>query len=286
MKSHDAPQEVPALVECEWLREHLDKQDIYLIEINRVSLDHYDTGHIPGAVGWNWKSALWDPNMREFPSPQEFANRLSQAGILPTTRIVVYGEPVQFGVYAWWALRYCGHENTVLLNGGHRAWEARGYELTTDRPARRAEVDYPLQMRRGVMRASRNHVLEIIGDSDSCIIDARSPEEYAGQALGSPDANHGAERFGRIPGAVHAYFEEFLDSEERFREPSEIRARLATIGATSDKSHIAYCRLSHRASVAYFAMTQLLGYPDVRLYDGSWTEWGSMVGMPIEVPSD
>lgn len=276
----------PALVEVDWLHEHLDDPDLCLIEVNRVGLDHYNRHHIPGAIGWNWKQALWDPAMREFPAPEEMAKRLSEAGITPQMRIVVYGEPVQFGVYAWWVLKYCGHENTSLLNGGHRAWVSRGYDLTDRRPEQSAPTQYPVLRQRDGMRASRDAVLQSLGRADTCVVDARTSDEYHGRALGSPDANHGAERYGRIPGAVHVYFGDLLDEDERFRSADELRARLNQEGATPDKRVISYCRLSHRASVAYFAMTQILGYSDVRLYDGSWTEWGSMVGMPIENPSD
>lgn len=274
----------PALVDADWLRDHLDDPDVRLVEVDRSGTEPYEDHHIPGAIGWNWKQALWDPYMREFPAPEDFARRMSEAGITPQTRVVIYGEPVQFGVYAWFVMRYCGHENTVMLDGGHRNWVAAGHEMTTARPAARRATDYPVQARQEWMRASRDDVLEAIDRDDTLILDVRSPDEYHGRALGGPKSNHGAERYGHIPGARHLFFGELLDERERFRAPDDLRRLLEGVGATPDRKLIVYCRLSHRSTLAFFTMTQILGYPDVRVYDGSWTEWGSMVGMPIENP--
>ena len=225
---------------------------------------------------------LWEAHMREFPSAEEFARRLGAAGIGDATTVVVYGEPVQFGIYAWWALRYCGHERVCVLDGGRRRWVAEGFPLSRDEappaPAAHARV-----ARNERMRAGREQVLAAIREGRTVILDARSPEEYRGERVGAPGSpDVGAVRYGRIPGARHLYYQELLGADERFRPGAEIRALLEARGAHARDDVIAYCRMSHRATVLYFAMTQLLGYPSARVYDGSWTEWGNVVGLPIE----
>lgn len=272
------------LVEPEWLDKHKNDPDICIIEIDRVGINNYRAGHIPGAIGWNWKEMLWDERMREFPAPDVFARRLANAGISQTTKVIIYGEPVQFGTYAWWVFQYCGHRETYLLNGGHRAWANRGLPLITGEPTPRPRVDYQPLARNETMRARREDVLRAIDDPQSQILDVRSKEEYEGRALGTPEANHGAERFGRIPGALHRHFQDLLEDDDRFKSASEMSLLLGKSGLDNKSDTITYCRLSHRASLVYFAVTQLLGHSHVKVYDGSWTEWGSMVGMPIETP--
>ena len=274
----------PALVDAAWLAAHKDDPDVCLIEIDRFSLDQYESGHIEGAIGWNWKQALWDKNIREFPDPDEFARRVGEAGIGNDTYVIIYGEPIQFGVYAWWVLRYCGHQNVALLDGGHRRWQAEGRPLVAEATAPPNPVTYNPVKRNEAMRASRDDVLAAIGNPQTNILDARAPEEFNGKMLGTPEGNHGAERYGRIPGARHRHFTDLLTDDERFKPKEELHRLFDETGVDPEKKTIAYCRLSHRATVAYFSLTELLGYQNVRVYDGSWTEWGSIVGVPIENP--
>lgn len=278
-----------ALVDPEWLSQRLDDPSVRVVHIDWEGTDAYRQGHIPGAVGRNWKEWLWDPVTREFPSPSEFARRCAEAGISNDTTVVFYGEPVQFGTYGWWVFKLMDHRDVRLLDGGRGRWVAEGRALESGAgPAAAEAVRYeaPTSVN-DRMRATRDEVLARLGDFASAeraiLLDHRSPEEYRGELVnvpGKPDV--GAERYGHIPGARHLHFADFLRSDTSFKSPEELRALFDGVGATSEKEVISYCRLSHRATLAYFVMTELLGYDRVRSYDGSWTEWGSMVGMPIE----
>jgi thiosulfate/3-mercaptopyruvate sulfurtransferase len=226
---------------------------------------------------------LWDEYARDFPSPEEFARRCSAAGIANDTTVVFYGEGVQFGIYAWWAFRYCGHAKSKVLDGARHRWLAEGRSLGTEEPPPAMPVQYEPVKRNEKMRIRRDKVLAALGRNEKVILDGRSPEEYRGQRVGGPGGpDVGAVRYGRIPGARHLYFEDLLDTNKAFKPASEIRKLAESCGATSEREVIAYCRMSHRATVLYFALTQLLGYPKMRLYDGSWTEWGNLVGVPFE----
>lgn len=270
-----------ALVNTEWVAQHVEDPTVRLVEVDRVGTESYLCGHIPGAVGWHWKQQLWDPHDREFPAPDVLAGRLGAAGISRDTTIVVHGDPVQFGTYAWWALTYCGHPDVRLLDGTKTRWIREGRPLTTDVVAP-APVRYEPARRLPSMRILREEVLASLGRSDTILVDLRSPEEYRGERVAPPGMpDDGAERAGHIPGARHLYFSEMLHDDETFRPVDELRALWAARGATPDKHVVVYCRLSHRATLAYFVLTQLLAYPRVRSYDGSWTEWGSVVGVPI-----
>ena len=267
--------------------DRLDDPGLRLVHIDWVGTETYDQGHIPGAIGWNWKDWLWDALVREFPSPQEFARRCGISGIANDTTVVFYGEPVQFGTYAWWVFKYMNHEDVRLLDGGWRRWKAAGLPLVTERQVVQPVSYEPSDNIRRSMRASREEILASLDDfkagTRAVLLDHRSPEEFRGELVnvpGKPDV--GAERYGRIPGAKHLHYTDFLQPDTSFKSRDELKALLASRGATPDKRIVSYCRLSHRATLAYFVMTELLGYDKVKSYDGSWTEWGSMVGMPIE----
>jgi thiosulfate/3-mercaptopyruvate sulfurtransferase len=276
-----------ALVSPPWLQEHLDDPGVRLVHIDSNETESYDRGHIPGAVGWNWKEWLWDPYIRDFPTPEEFARRCAEWGISNHTTVVIYGEPLQYGTYAWWVFKYMGHPDVRLLDGSWIRWKAEGRALVTDRPTIIPATYDPPKRRNDPMRARREQLLAEIeayrSGEKTVLLDHRSPQEFNAQRVNAPDRDdHGAERYGRIPGARHLYFEDFLNSDGTFKPKDELRRLLEQRGATPDKNIVSYCRLSHRATLAYFVMTQLLGYENVKSYDGSWTEWGSMVGMPIE----
>jgi len=221
--------------------------------------------------------------MRDFPSPQDFAERMGAAGIGNDTTVVLYGEDIQFGIYAWWTLTYCGHEHLKVLDGGRHRWQAEGLSLTTDEPPPAAPVTYRPATRKERMRVMRDEVLTAVNAGDTVILDARSPEEYSGERVQGPGGpDHGAVRAGRIPGARHIYFLELLDETKSYLPATELAERVAQRGVGSDDKIIAYCRMSHRATALYFALTEILGFEKVRVYDGSWTEWGNLVGFPIE----
>jgi thiosulfate/3-mercaptopyruvate sulfurtransferase len=274
-----------ALVDPGWLSAHLDDPDVRIIEIagmGQEQMQAYRSGHVPGALGWEWKTMLWDTHARDFPDPQTFASRLGEAGIGNDTLVVFYGEPVQFGIYAWWAFRYCGHSNVKVLDGGRERWQTERGQLTSDTSALPAPKAYRPVGRREHMRTGRDDVIAALGTS-TVILDGRSLPEFRGERVGAPGhPDTGALRYGRIPGARHLMFEALLNADKSFKSSEEIRGVVEERGARSDASIITYCRMSHRATVLYFALTELLAYPNVRVYDGSWTEWGNLVGVPVE----
>ena len=275
-----------ALVTPDWVEARTGDPGVCIIEIGGLGqeeLQAYRQGHVPGALGWEWKSTLWDHHDREFPSPDEFARRLGAAGIAHDTTVVFYGEPVQFGLYAWWTFKYCGHRNVKVLDGARYRWQCEGRPLTTKVPAPRRAVTYRPVERNENMRMGRDDVLAALGRSGQVILDGRSVEEYRGERVGAPGmADTGALRYGRIPGAKHLMFEELLESDKSFRPREALLAAVEARGVDDAKDVITYCRMSHRATVLYFALTELLGYRRVRVYDGSWTEWGNLVGVPVE----
>ncbi|MBS1219463.1 MAG: thiosulfate sulfurtransferase, rhodanese [Proteobacteria bacterium] len=275
-----------ALVDPAWVAAHRDDPGVCLIEIAGLGQDElqaYRAGHVPGAHGWKWKDMLWEAPIRDFPSPQEFARRLGAAGIDNSTTVVFYGEGVQFGIYAWWVFRYCGHENVRVLDGARYRWAEEGRPLVTDIPPLRPPRTYVPTQRVEEMRIRRDDVLKSLHQPGIVLLDGRSPEEYRGERVGAPGTHDsGAMCYGRIPGARHVFFENLLTANKSLKSRDELKAAFDRCGADPDKDIITYCRLSHRATVLYFALTEILGRDRVKVYDGSWTEWGNVVGLPVE----
>lgn len=274
---------IPAsLVDAAWVAARTGDPKVRLVEVDMEGTKAYEAGHIPGALGWHWKTMLWDPLRREFPDPETMAARLGAAGIGNETIVVFYGEPIQFGTYGWWVLRYCGHRDVRLLDGGRTRWVREGRPLVKETPAV-TPMRYTPAAPVPSMRVLRDEVLRRLGDPGAVLVDVRSPEEYRGERVAPPGRpDDGAERAGRIPGAVHLHFLDLLREDGTFKDRDEVRRQCKALGVTPERETIVYCRLSHRASLVSFALTELLGYSRVRNYDGSWTEWGSVVGAPIE----
>jgi thiosulfate/3-mercaptopyruvate sulfurtransferase len=281
---NDTPPSV--LVSPEWVLAHRDDPSVKVVEIaglGQEQMQAWREGHPPGVPCWDWKSALWDSHARDFPSPTDFARRMGEAGITPQTTVVVYGEPVQFGIYAWWTLRYCGHADVRVLDGARHRWKAEGRPMTADVPPAPAPVRYTPAVRDESMRIGRDEVLAMLGMPGTVILDGRSGEEYRGERVGAPgNPDTGALRYGRIPGARHLMFETLLREDKSFKPRGEILQALKAVGVEPGGKAITYCRMSHRATVLYFAMTELAGLDGVRVYDGSWTEWGNLVSVPVE----
>jgi thiosulfate/3-mercaptopyruvate sulfurtransferase len=274
------------LVTTDWLEDHLADPDLRIIEICSVPDDKtYHEGHIPGAMWLFWKSACWQDSDRDFVTPAELAKLFGGMGIGPQSTVVLYGDPVQYGSYAFWAFTMAGHANLRLLDGGRRKWVAEGRPMSQNVP-RFQPQDYPVPTGTSSMRVGREDVREKLGRQGRLLLDVRSPEEYAGKRVSEYTfpVDHGAERKGRIPGAVHLYFKELLNEDDSFKSPEELRNVLSSVGIVPEDFDdiVCYCRLTHRATMAWVAMTHILGCPNVKLYDGSWTEWGSIVGYPIE----
>jgi len=276
----------PALVRADWLEEHLSDPDLRIIEVCSLPGNKtYQQGHIPGAMWVYWKAACWHQTDREFVTPAAMARLFGGMGISPQSTVVLYGDPVQYGSYAFWAFTMAGHSNLRLLDGGRQKWVTDRRPLSSAVP-RFAAVAYPEPAGTSSMRVGRRNVRENLQNPRRLLLDVRSPEEYTGKRVSdySFPVDHGAERTGRIPGAVHLYFKEFLNDDDTFKPPEQLRSVLAAAGVLPEKFDdvVCYCRLSHRATMAWIAMTEILGHPNVKIYDGSWTEWGSIVGYPIE----
>ena len=273
------------LVSPAWLAEHLEDPTVRIFEISSKQDDtRYREGHIPGALWFFWKDICWHRTDREFISPKDLAKRLGAVGVRPQDTLVLYGDPVQYGTYAFWSFTMAGHPNLRLLDGTRTRWAKEGRPLTRDIPLYTA-VDYPPRRGDSSMRVGRDEVRAGLGKPGRLLLDVRSPEEYSGErVMPYPGFDHGAERGGRIPGAVHLYYKSFLNDDDSYKSPAELHAIFQQVGATPEQAAeiISYCRLSHRATLTWFAMRYILGYRNVKIYDGSWTEWGSIVGFPIE----
>lgn len=275
------------VVSPDWLEARLGDPDLAILEISRYQPDEaaYFRGHIPGARYVFWKDFCWDDTERQFPTATEMARRLSALGVGDGTRLVLVGDTIQFATYPYWVLTMTGQERDVfVLDGGHQTWEMEQRPSILDVPpdpiARsRSPGDEDWSSRIG-----RDEVLAGIGRADRMLLDLRSSEEYRGERV-SPTSmafDHGAERKGRIPGARHLYYERLLSATGTFKQPSDVEVELAAAGVGPDAEIVTYCRLSHRASLGWLVLTRILRRSGVRVYDGSWTEWGSMVGMPID----
>ena len=270
-----------ALVETDWLDEHLDDPNVRVIEVDEDTTA-YEKGHIKGAVGWNWATDLHDRLRREYLSQDELAALLSRAGVGNDTTIVLYGGNNNwFAAYAYWILRYLGVGNVKLLNGGRKKWELESRELTQEVPSY-APTEFTLQSPvNGDIRAFRDEVVDKIGKA--ALVDVRSPEEFRGEKL-APDhlPQEQAQVPGHIPGAANIPWGQAANDDGTFRSADELKKLYEGEGITPDKEVIAYCRIGERSSHTWFALVELLGYDNVKNYDGSWTEYGSLVGVPIE----
>ena len=274
------------LVSTQWLAGHLDDPSVVILEVSIDPSDaaDYRSGHIPGAHFVYWKDLLWHDSDREFPSPDVLAKRLCALGVSDDTTVALVGDPFQFAAYAYWVMTMSGQEERcVLVDGGRRTWVAEERPLTTDIPEAAfgdltpGAVDFSPRIGRDEVRAG-------LGPDGPLLIDMRSPEEYRGERVSPPwlAFDHGAERGGHIPGAHNLFIDNVLTSTGTLLPRDELRERFEAVGLTDDVDIVTYCRLSHRGSLAWFILTRLLGASRVRVYDGSWTEWGSLVGFPVE----
>jgi thiosulfate/3-mercaptopyruvate sulfurtransferase len=272
----------PALVTTEWARQHLDDPKVRFLEVD-VDTEAYDTGHLPGATGINWKRQLTDPVLRDLASRDDLEALLRSAGIDDDTTIVVYGDNNNwFAAWAYWQLRYQGLDNVRLLDGGRIKVEADGLPLTTDAPAHAAgSITLPTETREE-LRAYRQQVIDGLG-SEHSLVDVRSPEEFRGE-LSAPAhlPQEAAQRRGHIPGAVNVPWSTAVAADGTFKPIEELRELYGAKGVDGDDEVVAYCRIGERSSHTWFVLHELLGYRNVRNYDGSWTEYGSLVGVPIE----
>ena len=271
-----------ALVDADWVEAHLNDPQVRLIEVD-VDTNAYDQGHIPGAVGFNWKKELQDQVVRAPVSKEHLEELLGGAGVSNDTTIVLYGDNNNwFAAWALWILKYYGHKDVRLLDGGRVKWLSDKREITTEVPSY-AATTYHAEEPVTNVRALRDQVLSQIGQSGVALVDVRSPGEYSGELLAPANLpQEGAQRGGHIPGAANIPWGQAVREDGTFKSAEELRALYGGKGVTPDKEVIAYCRIGERSSHTWFVLNYLLGYPRVRNYDGSWTEWGSLIGVPIE----
>jgi thiosulfate/3-mercaptopyruvate sulfurtransferase len=276
-----------ALVDIDWAREHLDDAKVRFLEVD-VDTSAYDAGHLPGAVPINWTTQLTDGVRRDLVSRADLQALLRDAGTDDDTLIVLYGDNNNwFAAWAYWQLRYHGVDNVRLLDGGRKKIESAGLQLTTEQPSHPPGSITVLGATREDLRAYRDQVIagvaEQAGSAAPGLVDVRSPEEYRGE-LAAPAhlPQEAAQRKGHIPGAVNIPWGQAVAEDGTFRPLDELAQLYGDRGIRPDREVIAYCRIGERSSHTWFVLHELLGYPNVRNYDGSWTEYGSLVGVPIE----
>lgn len=270
------------LVDADWVQAHLNDPKVRLIEVD-VDTKAYDQGHIPGAVGFNWQKELQDQVVRAPVDREQLEKLLSSAGVSNDTTIVVYGDNNNwFAAWALWIFKYYGHQDVRILDGGRAKWLADKREITSQIPEYTATT-YHTSEPNASIRVFRDQVLQELGASNLALVDVRSPGEYSGELLAPANLpQEGAQRGGHIPGAANIPWSQAVREDATFKSAEELRALYGGKGVTPDKEVIAYCRIGERSSHTWFVLSYLLGYNNVRNYDGSWTEWGSLIGAPIE----
>jgi thiosulfate/3-mercaptopyruvate sulfurtransferase len=276
----------PVLVTTEWLVEHFRDDDIVVAEVDE-NPDLYDEGHIPSAVKLHWRDDLQDPVERDVVDRATFERLLGERGIGNDTTVVLYGDKNNwFAAYAYWYLKVYGHSDVRILDGGRQKWIDESRELTTDVPSPAAKT-YNAQERDESIRAYRDQVRDWLGESSRALVDVRSPGEFAGDLIAPPGyEQEGAQRAGHIPTAASIPWASAVRDDGTFKSAEELTELYGGKGITPDKEVTAYCRIGERSAHTWFVLRELLGFERVRNYDGSWTEWGNLVDVPIEKGAD
>jgi thiosulfate/3-mercaptopyruvate sulfurtransferase len=271
------------LVSTDWVANHLNEPNTKLVEVD-VDTNAYSEGHVPGAIGWNWTSQLQDQVRRDIITKGELEKLLSQSGISNDDTIILFGDNNNwFAAYAFWLLEMYGHRNLRLMDGGRKKWLDENRQTTKDMPPT-TPTTYRAGEPNQALRAKREQVLQGLGQGNRALVDVRSPAEFSGEILAPPGLQETAQRGGHIPGAANIPWGQAVKEDGTFKSPEELKQLYGGKGVTPDKDVIAYCRIGERSSHSWFALKHLLDYPNVRNYDGSWTEYGSMVDVPVEKP--
>jgi len=272
------------LVEPEWLEQHLQDEGIRIVEVDE-NTELYAEAHIPGAIGFDWKHDLQDQVRRDFLGPEDFGRLFGEHGISDRHTIVLYGDRNNwFAAYTYWYLKYYGHEQVLLLNGPREKWIADGRPTSSEVPSY-APATFTAQPGDEAIRARREEVQKAIGNATK-LVDVRSPAEFSGELI-SPAGyeQEGAQRGGHIPGAASIPWAQAVQEDGTFKSAEELRELYGAKGVLDGDEIIAYCRIGERSAHTWFVLHELLGKPQVKNYDGSWTEWGNLVGVPVEVGS-
>jgi thiosulfate/3-mercaptopyruvate sulfurtransferase len=271
------------LVSTDWVAQHTADPAYRLVEVDEDTAA-YAAGHIEGAIAWHWKDDLHEGLRREFLDQQGLARLLSRSGVGPEATVVLYGGNNNwFATYAYWLLRYLGFDRAMLMDGGRKKWELEGRALVTTEPRLTAADPGPLAPLRGELRAFRDDVLAHLGGPGKTMVDVRSPAEFSGEVLAPPHLpQEQAQVPGHVPGAANVPWASAAREDGSFKSDAELTEIYGAVGVTPDTDVIAYCRIGERSSHTWFVLHELLGYPQVRNYDGSWTEYGSLVGVPVE----
>jgi thiosulfate/3-mercaptopyruvate sulfurtransferase len=270
------------LVDTDWVAAHGDDDGVRLVEVD-VDTTSYDSGHVSGAVGWNWETQLSDGIQRDIASPEQWKDLLESSGISADTHVILYGDNNNwFAAFAYWQFKLAGHDRVSLMNGGRLKWEQEGRELTTA-PSDVEHSSYAAGDANPSLRVLQPDVRAAVGDGSTVMVDVRSPAEFTGEILAPPGLAELAQRGGHIPGADNVpWLTAVNEADGTFKSADELHEIYGARGATGDAPVITYCRIGERSAHTWFALHELLGVGNVRNYDGSWTEWGSMIGMPIE----
>ena len=280
LKAYAIPE---VLVDTDWVAEHLGDPSVVTVEVNTDLQAGYDQGHVPGAVGWSLHTDLEDQTRRDIPPMSQLEGLLGRSGIDNDTTVALYGDGNnRSATWAFWVLKYYRHKDVRLMNGGRQRWLDEGRPLTTEPPTPETK-SYKGGVPDRSLRATKDHIVSSLRSPSTRLLDTRTEEEYRGTVSSAPGTTQaGIYRTGRIPGAVLLPWDEGATPDGTFKPAEELSRMYLDRGVSPDQEVITYCRLGMRASYSWFVLKYLLGYDRVRNYDGSWTEWGNSVGVPIE----
>jgi thiosulfate/3-mercaptopyruvate sulfurtransferase len=270
------------LVSTDWVAQHRTDANVRIVEVD-VDTTAYSQGHVPGAIGWNWSTELCDTLVRDIIPKAKFEALMSKSGISNDTTVVLYGDNNNwFAAWAFWQMRIYGHRDVRIMNGGRKKWLADSRELETSAPSV-APATYTAAAPDMSIRAFLPEVQDAM-KKGTPLVDVRSPQEFTGEILAPPGLPETCQRGGHIPGAKSIPWGKACNEDGTFKSTAELQQLYGGAGVTPDKDVIAYCRIGERSSHTWFVLKYLLGYPNVKNYDGSWTEWGNLVGAPVEKP--